>query len=855
MQKKHLDSRLRENERAWLDIKVWWADGRRRSIATQYNAPALLDNRSLSGHCSGVLWEVYEFRRPMPGSPGSEQRAADARPTPGGSHTFAQTLIAAWLLIVAIWIVAMGRWVLTDRVVPWDSKNQFYAFYRFLATTLHEGALPLWNPYHYGGHPSVADPQSLIFAPLLVVWAWFDPAPSMRTFDLLVHAHLLIGGLALAAIGARARWPAAACVLAAVLFMFGGAAAGRLQHTGIILSYGLFPLALLLLQFALARRSLWLAVAFAVVAAALVLGRNQVSMLLAFVLAAAAIAEIVGADRPLAYLRSRGTILAVMAALGTALIAAPMLLTLQFAALSNRPAIALDTALLGSLHPAGLAQLAVANVFGAHGMNYWGPHIDTEPLVALTDDSFTYLFVGVVPVVLLLWFGVAGGRAWRRGRVLIAAVGALAMLYALGRYTPLFGWAFEWIPGVGRFRRPVDADFVLLAALALLCGHLLTDYVCEGVPRRRALAIGATAAVAGAVLAGGIAFSARTGHAFDAFASTLAAAVLAGAVVALLALARGRRMRGLAAAAVTVIAVGELLWWNTAFRLNSGPHHEYEVLERPSAAVRAALDTVARIVRERRDRGERPRVEVVGLGGAWQNLAVVHGLEAVNGYNPLRIGMYDRLVAPGEENWKIGLRGFPATFDGYDSALARTLGLEFLLLGRPIEEVPQLSRQPVADILLAGPVIWIYRLKNASPRLTFTRRVQVADADAASDPGGLLASPTPERVLIDDDTPPRGNYASAGATFRGTARIVSWRPNRVEIDVDSDLGGVLALHDTWYPGWIAEIDGARAPILRADVLFRGLEVPAGRHRITFRYLPFSFDNLLDALRLALRARS
>ena len=115
---------------------------------------------------------------------------------------------------------------------------------------------PFWNPYHYGGHPSVADPQSLIFAPLFVLWALFDPAPSLRAFDLLVYAHLLIGGLCVAAIGWRARWPVAACVLAAALFMFGGAAAGRLQHTGIILSYGLFPLALLLLQLALERRSL-----------------------------------------------------------------------------------------------------------------------------------------------------------------------------------------------------------------------------------------------------------------------------------------------------------------------------------------------------------------------------------------------------------------------------------------------------------------------------------------------------------------------------------------------------------------------------------------------------------------------
>ena len=76
----------------------------------------------------------------------------------------------------------------------------------------------------------------------------------------------------------------------------------------------------------------------------------------------------------------------------------------------------------------------------------------------------------------------------------------------------------------------------------------------------------------------------------------------------------------------------------------------------------------------------------------------------------------------------------------------------------------------------------------------------------------------------------------------------------MEIATDSDLGGMLALHDIYYPGWIAEIDGARAPILRADVLFRGLEVPAGRHRIVFRFAPFGLDNLRDALKQLMHRR-
>ena len=135
------------------------------------------------------------------------------------------------------------------------------------------------------GHPPSPIP-TLIFAPAFLVWAWFDSAPSIMTFDLIVYAHLLVGGLALSMMGWRMGWPWPAVVLAAAVFMLGGAASGRLTHTGMIISYGLFPPALLLMQLALERRSMLLAASFAVVAGLLVLERNHVSLLLSFVLAA-----------------------------------------------------------------------------------------------------------------------------------------------------------------------------------------------------------------------------------------------------------------------------------------------------------------------------------------------------------------------------------------------------------------------------------------------------------------------------------------------------------------------------------------------------------------------------------------
>jgi hypothetical protein len=759
--------------------------------------------------------------------------------------------LAVVLAVVAVvWLIAASRWIITDTVVPWDAKNQFYAFFRFLASTIHSGHAPFWNPYHYGGHPSVADPQSLIFSPPFVLWALFDPAPSIRTFDLIVYAHLAVGGLAVGALGWRAGWPLPASILAAAIFMFGGPASGRLQHSGIIMSYGLFPLALLLMHVALDRRSVLAGGACGMVAALLALGRNQEALLLCFVLAALLVAKIAMASDRGAYARDRAPVLATIAVVGVLLLSVPLLLTVQFAALSNRPEVPLDKALEASLYPANLASLAVANVLGSLESTqvYWGPNFDTLPEVGATDRSFNYLFVGAASTIVMLWFGLAGGGAWRRGTRVLAAALLLAVLFALGRYTPLYALAFDHVPGIHLFRRPIDGTFVLVAAFALVAGQLLADYVREGPPRVASWRLAAVAVGAIAIIAWAVLFSTRSQRGWSSFAEVLKVAPLALLLIAMLARARTAQMRMAAAAVVAVVATGELIWCNAASSLNAEGPAYYSVLQDPEGADAQALAVLERELEARHSQGERPRVEIVGVSGSWQNLAVARGLEATNGYNPLRIGSYDRLVSPGETTHIVDQRLFPASFDGYDCALARELGLEYVVLGRPIEEVPHLARRPVSDVLLAGPKVWIYRLRPAEPRVKFLRRVTVADAQAQVRAGRFGVSPGGETAQIDVDTAPsRTDWPISSRRDRSWADILSWSPDRIEIEVQSDQPGIVVAHEAYYPGWVAEIDGQPARVLRVNVLFRGVEVGEGRHIVVFRFQPFSLANLRDAL--------
>ena len=74
----------------------------------------------------------------------------------------------------------------------------------------------------------------------------------------------------------------------------------------------------------------------------------------------------------------------------------------------------------------------------------------------------------------------------------------------------------------------------------------------------------------------------------------------------------------------------------------------------------------------------------------------------------------------------------------------------------------------------------------------------------------------------------------------GDVSIISHTSNHVELLVEVTRPSIVVLTDAYFPGWVATVDGVTTEILRANYLFRGVEVPPGSHRITFDYRPRSF---------------
>ncbi len=135
----------------------------------------------------------------------------------------------------------------------------------------------------------------------------------------------------------------------------------------------------------------------------------------------------------------------------------------------------------------------------------------------------------------------------------------------------------------------------------------------------------------------------------------------------------------------------------------------------------------------------------------------------------------------------------------------------------------------------------IYDKRDVLPRayiVPAAHVIEAADADAA-----LAALRQPDFAPGQDVVLETGRTLPAAAgqdgQEAGRALIVHYAPEQVVISATMTGPGVLVLSDANFPGWRATVDGAPARIEQANLLFRGLRLPPGAHRIIFDYAPDS----------------
>lgn len=148
------------------------------------------------------------------------------------------------------------------------------------------------------------------------------------------------------------------------------------------------------------------------------------------------------------------------------------------------------------------------------------------------------------------------------------------------------------------------------------------------------------------------------------------------------------------------------------------------------------------------------------------------------------------------------------------------------------------------DLIATAEGLSIYENKNALPRAFFASRV--IETGSHEEALETLRNPTfssldvvvVEKVItrapevIVTSRPPQ--------TSPPQATIIEDRRNRVVIETQNEDSGMLVLSDNYYPGWSASVDGTPAEIFRANCTMRAISVPAGRHMISFVFMPVTF---------------
>lgn len=748
--------------------------------------------------------------------------------------------VTALFVLAAAWTILSYPWLSGEVTIPFDAKAYFQAQIQFLAHALHTGQSPFWTPNVFGGQPQIADPQSLIFSPALLL-AYAEAVPSFRQMDVYVLALLGIGALSILLFFRDRGWHPAGGVIAALTMAFGASAAWRIQHIVQVQGFALFTMALWMLARAIDRRSLLYGFGAGIFIGLMLVSPGQVSLLGAYLLAGYVLHYWASSDNWRKTVIASLPTLSVAGATSLLLAGGPIVLTYLFVVSSSRPDFAFDEAVRGSLHPASLLTALVADLFGTVNPNvvYWGPGASEWPADLLTlSENMGQIYMGALPIVAVLGLGMTRGILWAR-EIRFFTIGFLLMLaYALGRYTPLFQLYYDYLPGVDLFRRPADATFEVGVMLAIVAGYAVHRLLTDAAPKlslwRRVLPL--------AIFAAAFAASVLVAWQHNALAVAIKPIVVSlgfmtGAAALMVYFIRSAHDSAPRWQLATVLLA---VFMTADLAINNGPNKstgrapaEYDVLMPDST--NETLRFLKAHLRQPEYSVRRDRVELVGLGFAWPNASLVHGFDHALGYNPLRLAGASAAgfsEGVGEPQQRI----FTPLYPSYRSRTADLLGVRYIALPIPIENVDEKLQPGDLGLVTRTKDGYIYENRRALPRVLFATNWRNADFAQITKDGGWPDFDPTQTVLLESY---KGAPLEPVAKGSAKLRMLNYENTMVEIEVDSPNAGFVVLNDMWHPWWYATVEGQDAQIEKANVLFRAVRVGAGKHVVRFEFKPFA----------------
>lgn len=732
-----------------------------------------------------------------------------------------------------------------------DFNSFYYPLSAFAAGQIQAGHFPLWNPHLYSGAPFAADYQAgALYPPNLLIWAVARPF-TYGAFEALAVFHVWWASVTaygfVRTIGLR-RAPS---LLAGVTFAYGGFLTAQLGHAPMIAVASWLPAVLAALYCARKGSLGWTVLAALGLTMAILAGHPQVLLYVA----TAAIAYglfLAWAERPMlapvVLDGEGGAILApeeirparvppgwlpawaddpparhwigALVRLGLMLViavglAAPLLLPAeQLSRRSVRASIGYENATQFSVQPVALLQLILPKVFGDNPTNYWGAFASGE----------IWGYAGVVALVLAVVGVLWRTRGARGHRLFFAGLGMVALLAALGPFTPLHGWLYGFVPGYDRVRAAgrllllYDLAVAVLAAFGLdaLLDWLETRHVASldlaTVLHQVRRGLGIVIAVLGLAIIP--LFYSLILRQDDPVNRPVIAVdglnVLLIILLATLALLWAVERRGIGSRALAVLATALVIVDLFSATAGFNPTTDNLLAGFQQAAARQEL-------RARTASAPPFRIDTDDISDRWQpSLAAIDGMDSVSGaYNPLQLADYATFRERAQSSRSSALYGL----------------LNVAYVGEPAEKAPPADWQRA----LAGEKVAFYQ----PSRPPLPRAFVVGAAEPVPNPGVAF-----DRIKASDFDPAKivyiqGAVAPANGDPGATpATVTRDGTDGVTVRVTTRGAGYLLLSDAYFPGWRATVDGRDAPVLQADLAFRAIYLPnGGDHTVVFRYRP------------------
>lgn len=765
-----------------------------------------------------------------------------------GSSRNRHYLAAATLALLVLWLLrdfVIGGEVLYKR----DIHLYFHALAETFVRVVLAGSWPVWNPYESFGQPFLANASSQVFYP--ITWLNLFLKPWIQ-YTVYVVFHLLWSGLGLYALARRLDFSWSASLVAAGIWIASGPQLSLVDLWHHLAGASWMPWVFVAADVAFDRRTIRHGLLLgAVLAAQILAGSADLCLITGLAVLGFVAYRHLRWNHPTKQFGEYARFLRFGAAsvvVGLGLSAVLWLPTLELASRSERWALGTTVRTYWSVHPLALAETLIPNLWQS---------VSAQGLRSLLFESrepfLQSLYLGLPALGLVI----GASQSRRKGlRNALAVAFALALVVSLGRHGLLYELAVRLLPPVQILRYPVKVMLLAAFAWSLLAGlgyDALRDVAAE---RRRKIgiigvviigaAVVAVVSIAAALWSLGVHVPA-SGEAHSLLGVVALALPSWGATVVLVAAFAAPSVPsklgelGLGVV-VLMLVVGELAVSHRDF-FPGAPRtlytHQPEIVDaiRETEGARvwvydyynAMLDSTApRYQRNDVVLGSYP--EGFSLGAAMA-LAQQMYLSPRSGerwqlhtaYLPDMTGLYAPELAKASYL-------LPRLEDAAAIRLLRLGGVHYVvaLHEEGFEALDLTDRFPG---LLQKP-IHLYAVPEPLPRAYAVSGTRIARGDEA---WGILLEPSfdPRQEVV----LPEGKAVEPAPEFAFRTRLVSEKPDHLRVEVELSEPGYLVVLDTHDPGWRATLDGEPAGIQSANLIFRAVAVPEGRHIVEFSYRP------------------